>query len=646
MSIHHEMQLLGSIIAADNNLTVEVRGASAYSTPGRVVLPSIDRFEQLGEENSERLMHGLADHELGHAVDTDFEVFEQYVTKYGPAYKALANALEDGYVEARRGYLYPGSSFNLRKKNEWYWERGFGDLRSAHDRIEAPENLWAAFCLAATYVVRPHGGKTIEDIGEINPLVGAMLRLSEHELVETTKLYTETKQTHVVVQLAEDIFLRFAEESSEYKPQQGEGEGDTTKTKVEVTDAEEDSGGATEAEAEAEAEEADEDEDGEEEDYEEELSGTVQGELERFQDRDGKPLNPEGALNVQMQRVFEMPAKTRPYIVFDPSFDLEVGFPATQQLTTDYERFQEQAELATDSLVYAFESALHARREKRPVAGSDEGEVDSLMLPQFAVGAARADEIFVEYAAEEDENTAVAVLVDCSGSMGHGEGSKSNLARVCAIAMHEALQRCQVAHEVTGFTTLQNEHTSRHFWVRGDPGPFDKHFDSLRKLCVEAQAEGVELSRYARTCDGDARYSSLLVPIYGIFKDFGSDDPRGLVHINGISQNLDGEAVLWQGRRLAQRSERRRVMFVLSDGYPAGSHDNAQGARYLRESVERCMTAGVEVYGLGIMSRAVEEFYPIHWVCHDLNDLSDLAMHALTETMMRTRTEKQWVEGL
>lgn len=632
MSLHHEMQLLGSIIAADNNLEVDIRGNAAYSTPGRVVLPSIDTFAQLGEENSERLMHGLADHELGHAVDSDFDVFDEYVEKYGPAYKALLNALEDGYIEHRRGYLYPGSAFNLRKKNEWYWEHSFGDLRSAYDRIEAPENLWAAFCLATTYVVRPYGGKTIEEIEAINPILGMMLRVSENELTEVGTLCTETKQTSKVAKLAEDIFLRFAEESAEYKPQQGEGEGDASKTKAEVAAAEEDKG-------------EDEGEDEEEALQPKELSGTVYGELHRFQER-GQPLNPEGALNIKMKRVFEMPGSTRPYIVFDPTFDLEVGFPATQQLTRDYERFQAEAELATDSLVYAFESALHARREKRPVAGSDEGEVDTPMLSQFALGAARANEIFVEYVSEEDDNTAVAVLVDCSGSMGYGEGSKASLARVCAIAMHEALQRCQVAHEVTGFTTLQNEYTDKHFWTRGDPRPFDKHFDSLRERCVEAQANGTDLSRFARTCYGDARYASLLVPIYGIFKSFDSDDPRGLVHINGISQNLDGEAVLWQARRLAQRSERRRVLFVLSDGYPAGSHDNAQGARYLREAVERCMTAGIEVYGLGIMSHAVEEFYPIHWVCHDLHDLSDLAMHALTETMMRTRTEKQWVEGL
>ena len=77
MEIEHLMLRLGRMLSADNSLRVRVRGSEASSSPGEIVLPSIEHFADLGLEDAERVLHGLVDHETGHAVDTAHAVFRR-----------------------------------------------------------------------------------------------------------------------------------------------------------------------------------------------------------------------------------------------------------------------------------------------------------------------------------------------------------------------------------------------------------------------------------------------------------------------------------------------------------------------------------------------------------------------------------------
>jgi hypothetical protein len=55
------------------------------------------------------------------------------------------------------------------------------------------------------------------------------------------------------------------------------------------------------------------------------------------------------------------------------------------------------------------------------------------------------------------------------------------------------------------------------------------------------------------------------------------------------------------------------------------------------------LAAGIEIYGIGMDSAAVRTFYPEHWVCSDMQDLGRLAMTAMTDVLLRSRMERQWV---
>jgi cobalamin biosynthesis protein CobT len=217
------------------------------------------------------------------------------------------------------------------------------------------------------------------------------------------------------------------------------------------------------------------------------------------------------------------------------------------------------------------------------------------------------------------------------------------LAKLTALALHQALSTCQIEHEITGFTTFESGRP--HPWVAGEfAGTARDAMHRLDTALIEAEAQGTDVYKFAR-CLRLWRGTRLLqVPVYGVFKSFGATDARGLENVAGLSHNLDGEAVLWQANRIAQRPEKRRVMFVLSDGNPEGSVDNAQGARYLKEAVQRVLASGIEIYGIGMDSAAVRGFYPEHWVCSDMQDLGRLAMTAMTDVLLRSRTERTWVK--
>jgi len=170
----------------------------------------------------------------------------------------------------------------------------------------------------------------------------------------------------------------------------------------------------------------------------------------------------------------------------------------------------------------------------------------------------------------------------------------------------------------------------------------------------EAEKHGMDVSLLAR--EGGSGYSgpyaraetwrAVQLAAYAIFKGF--DDARldALPFADGIAENLDGEAILWNAKRLAERPERRRIMLVLSDGMPAGSRDNRAGAEYLRETIKRVEAAGIEVYGVGIETNAPQHFYSHSWVCGDANALAEVALTSLTDIFSRGRQECDAVLGV
>ena len=171
-------------------------------------------------------------------------------------------------------------------------------------------------------------------------------------------------------------------------------------------------------------------------------------------------------------------------------------------------------------------------------------------------------------------NTAVTFLVDWSGSMG---GSKAQHAAKGAALANEAFSKVlHIPLEILAFSSH-------------GPTP------------VIGEIKGF-----------DARVNS--TQIAERFVEF-------LRHMNG---NNDADALAYAYSRILKRKEKRKIIVVLSDGSPAdGLGDPAYA---LKTVVNGIIAEGrVELFGLGIMDRNVERFYPKFQVV-DYGDSLEQAM--------------------
>lgn len=204
-------------------------------------------------------------------------------------------------------------------------------------------------------------------------------------------------------------------------------------------------------------------------------------------------------------------------------------------------------------------------------------------------------------------NTAVTLLVDNSGSMG---GSKTRLAMQAAYALMQTLDRVKIPCEVLGFTTGESVGYGRGGSALGNEIAEDQKIMSGRKGG----------GRYHSHFD---RFETIVMPIYKSFNERVTVDVKKRVAFMencqpGLNGNIDGESLLYAAARLVQRTERRKVMIVFSDGQPAGGGRSGPHLKFVAKDLQK---SGIECIGIGIMSDAVRSYYDKNVVLKDINAL-------------------------
>jgi len=250
------------------------------------------------------------------------------------------------------------------------------------------------------------------------------------------------------------------------------------------------------------------------------------------------------------------------------------------------------------------ERAIMAQMERDWTTGKTEGVLDSRRLVAAYNG---SHNVWKDRDDGEEFSTAITILIDLSGSMA---GSPSELAMNVAIALAECLEATPVAYEILGF----NNRTSEYGVLAGEEG----------------------LSK--RLHDGYSRYEPL--DIY-VFKDFDGRLHEYRSSMSCIStmvggNNTDGESLLKAYGRLAKRTEERKIMLTLSDGYPAFWCDFGSRHMYqhLRDVIAFIIKKGVDLIGIGIDSDAVQQFYPKWQVINDLDDLPKATLDELAKMLI------------
>ena len=206
----------------------------------------------------------------------------------------------------------------------------------------------------------------------------------------------------------------------------------------------------------------------------------------------------------------------------------------------------------------------------------DEGVLDGSRLAPLVASRGRTRP-FKQESESPFPTTVVTLLIDFSGSM---RGRPMLIAAMTVEIFARALERCGVRCEVLGFTTRD--------WDGGEPArewaaakypPNPGRLNALEHVIVKAADVPWRRARAG----------------LGLF-----------LHDELLKENIDGEAVLWAHSRLMSRSEKRRILVVVSDGTPMDEATaQANGFDYLDDHLHRVVRSieaesSVQLAAIGI----------------------------------------------
>ncbi len=232
------------------------------------------------------------------------------------------------------------------------------------------------------------------------------------------------------------------------------------------------------------------------------------------------------------------------YAAFTPEFDEEIlasDLADPQELERLRAYLDQQLEPlkgAVGRLANKLQRRLQAQQNRSWEFDREEGILDAGRLARVVANPTTPLSFKVERDTEF-RDTVVTLLLDNSGSM---RGRPISIAAICADVLARTLERCAVKVEILGFTTRAwKGGQAREKWLaEGRPaGP--GRLNDLRHIVYKP---------------ADAPWRR-------------ARDNLGLMMKEGLlKENIDGEALEWAHRRLAGRSEARKILMVISDGAP------------------------------------------------------------------------------
>jgi cobalamin biosynthesis protein CobT len=265
------------------------------------------------------------------------------------------------------------------------------------------------------------------------------------------------------------------------------------------------------------------------------------------------------------------------------------------------------------------ESMLFAQLDRTWEGAKLDGRLDQKRLAMAAQG---MPQVFKHRASVNEIDAAVQILVDLSGSMG---GSKEQMAALCTLAISESLNKLKVPFSVWGFNTL-----------------YDLKVKGVGDIPADIRAS-VDPSMIAKMIGGcistqmyeGKRMGMRLKPttLYH-YKDFNDSYLETRPAIAMISQhaggdNHDAAAVYHSYMNLRRRTEKRRLLIILSDGQPSCGAISA--ASQLSKLVPRIEAdKSINTLAIGIQSDAPRHYYKNSTVVNELNQLPTVALKELS----------------
>lgn len=641
-------------------IKVTQRGMQAYVTynkvTGAIETLNVPYIPDDASEEFVRSIQGFIDHEIGHVLFSDPKVLIE-ANKAGPRIAGIANMLEDLYVERKMAEAFQGSEHNLNVMRDFFFREiikpqidnglAAGDTERARGAaIVAAFRAWSGQTSAKEFIKDPRIAALIEPIEKaLGPLLEEcrVVEDSRHALTLAHKVKAALEKPATpaapppppaapapppppAAPPAPTTPPEEPEPEPEPEDDSGEGEptGESQPSPKEPTDPKE----PDEPKKSSAANESEDDEGGKEEDEpaEEDEPGSMSSsdpgetseegeEGERTQQGEGPAPEEEknssigdsldsvpdfdDSLSKAIAEEAKVTASGSDYPIFSTEWD-KVEPASTICPVGAIKEMEESMSAHVGTMQKSLERALAAKERKAWQPGQTRGRISAGALYRTAVG---DDRVFRKRTITTAKNTAVTLLIDCSGSM---YGPKIRTAAESALALSSVLERVRIKNEVIGFTTGNS-----------------KEMESV----MELDDSGVEW----------ARAEPIYMPVFKTFDQRLDVNARSrLAHLNAspgwMGNNIDGESILVAAHRLKRQKTERHILIVLSDGHPAG--DGHGFNDHLKKAVQAVQSSGVEVIGIGIADASVRSFYPKHIVIKSASELPGKVIGEMTRMLL------------
>ncbi len=229
--------------------------------------------------------------------------------------------------------------------------------------------------------------------------------------------------------------------------------------------------------------------------------------------------------------------------------------------------------------------------------GRESGRINNRHLARTATGETK---VFKRKKKSQELDTAISFAVDCSASMNND--NKIVDATKAVVLFMETLSGAKLKTEILGYTTKARGRIARM--------PGSENF---------------------------SRSEPLLTLVFKTFNEaFNNKVKKKIagIPLNKLRNNCDPESIRIAWERLMKRNEKRKVLFVLTDGDLAfWGNSEAAGYNEMKRVIGEIKASGVELIAIDLHSGHAATYYPkcikVTWK----DDLSEKIMGALREVL-------------
>lgn len=252
---------------------------------------------------------------------------------------------------------------------------------------------------------------------------------------------------------------------------------------------------------------------------------------------------------------------------------------------------------------------IAARSQVKRIPGMRSGRLHAPNLHRIMSG---DDRVFTRRQEAESLDTAISLLIDCSGSM---NGTRMQLATETAYAIGSVLAKLGIAFECLGFTDNYSDPR-----VRGKE--YQKQLEEADELAKIVRAIPIIMPRFKTFED---RWTTPTQKRFAhVFNSHGYSGACGF----DMGSTPEGCGLEFAARRLLARKEKRKILISMTDGEPGGHVYRSRGfsdhMAYQQQSVnvvKAIEASGIDLVGVGIQHNGPAGYYSNHMTINAVEDM-------------------------